>query len=169
MKKRRGTAGILPTGGRPVLTAVWSLALVVLAGCMSGARLELSAADSLDAMTATLIEYHEDLELVGTARREAAVAAIIERLRVDIANPSAVDQHADAFDRAMQRLWLDRETEWQRFSVGLENAASIREIGTGLSRRAIEALSLEDEARRYVSVLIEARRAAKETPDEPEP
>ncbi len=168
LSERRGHSGNPPTGSRRVRMAACCLPLVVVAGCMSGARLELAAADSLDAlagaMTATLIEYHEDVELVDAARRRAAVAAIIDRLRADIANQDAVDQHAAEFDRAIERLWLDRETEWRRFTVGLENAASLREIGEGLHRRAIESLSLEDEAKRYFGELIEARRAASQEP-----
>lgn len=136
--------------------------LIAHVGCGADARVNLAAADSIEALAANLAtaltEYHSDLVQSDDAREKAAVHAFVERLRADVADDAKVDAHTGDFLTAMERLLADRQVEWRRNTASMENVSTLREVADGLRRLAMESLSLDDEARRYFGELIELRR-----------
>ena len=144
----------------------WVIAGIVgLAGCGGDARVDMTAADTLDAlavqMQRTLTEYHAELESADDAREEAVVEAFVQRVRTDVADAEKVDVHSQAFAGALRRIRGDRVVEWQRHTAAQDNVALMREVGGGLRKLAIQSLLLQDEVKRYVSGLIEARQQAQ--------
>lgn len=138
-------------------------------GCGGDARVELAAADAIDAAAAqlkvTLNEYTAELELADRRRRDGAVAAFVERLRRDIADDQATQAHAAAFSEALAALDQDRTTERRRHNAARANIETLREIAAGLRRIAISTLTIRDEVRRYLDSLVQARRTADTTPE----
>ncbi len=142
------------------------ISALCLAGCASGARVQLAAADSVDllgeGMARTLAEYHEDLVRFDEERQRAAVRDFIERIRTDINDENVTRSHAEAFQEALQRLDADHQAAWQRYSASLENVATLQEIAAGLRRQALESIALDDEVRRYFGEVMQRRREMKE-------
>ena len=136
-------------------------------GCGGDARVELAAADAIDAAAAqlkvTLDEYTAELELADRRRRDGAVAAFVERLRRDIADDPATRAHAAAFSEALAALDQDRTTEQRRHNAASANVGTLEEIAAGLRRVAISTLTIRDEIRRYLDSLVQARRTADTT------
>ena len=150
-----------------MMTSAMGLVLNVLTGgCAGNARVELTAADSVEmlgaSMTQTLAEYHADLARFDEERQRAAVQAFIERVRMDVADEAATDAHAEAFRQALQHLDADRQTAWERYAASLDNVATLREIAQGLRRLALDSMSLDDDVRRYFGEVMERRQEAKE-------
>ena len=149
-------------GRRLARLAVW-LAIAWSPGCGGDARVELSAADSVeslaDALELALQEYHADLGAVDDLHESAAIAAFVNRIREAADAPAEQDRHVADFTAALVALRADRRVEWARFTATLENIDTLREITAGLRRLAVESLTLRDEARRYIHALIELRRS----------
>lgn len=168
-RSRPGAARVKTRGALCSMTALGCLVSVFFLGCAGDARVELVAADSIDLLAAnlatTLAEYHTGLERSDDARERAAVFALVERLRADIADDAKTDAHTNEFLHALDIVHADRRTEWQRFIVSMDNLSVLRETADGLRRLAIESLSLEDEAQRYFGELIELRRARESEPE----
>lgn len=139
--------------------------LLFLAGCGGDAGVELAASDALsavaDQMQLTIQEYHHDVSLHDDGREDATVAAFVARVQTDHADATAVQTHTQEFQAALRKIRADRETEWQRRSVALDNVAVLREVAGGLQKLAIESLSLRDEVRRYLDTWIENQRRAQ--------
>lgn len=158
------------TGYKMRIHAVHSVALVVLtaltSGCARDARVELTAADSVEmlgaSMTQTLAEYHADIARFDEERQRAAVQAFIERVRADVSDEAATNAHAEAFRNALQHLDADRQAAWERYAASLDNVATLREIAQGLRRLALESMSLDDDAKRYFGEVMDRRKEAKE-------
>ncbi len=169
---RRGAVRAKTCGSLCFGTVLGCLVSVFSLGCAGDARVELAAADSIELLVAslatTLAEYHTGLERSDDARERAATFALVERLRIDIADDARTAAHTNDFLHALDRLHADRRIEWQRFMASMDNLSVLRETAHGLRRLAIESLSLEDEAQRYFGELIELRRA-RETEPENEP
>ncbi len=149
-----------------ITSSVWLILHVPTGGCAGSARVELTAADSVEllgaSMTQTLAEYHADLARFDEERQRAAVQAFIERVRTDIADNEATDAHAESFQEALHRLDADRQAAWERYTASLDNVATLREIAQGLRRLALESMSLDDDVRRYFGEVMDRRKEAKE-------
>ena len=150
-----------------MVTSAMCMVLNLLAGgCAGNARVELTAADSVEllgaSMTQTLAEYHADLARFDSERQRAAVQAFIERVRADVADDAVTDAHAAAFQEALRRLDADRRAAWERYVASLDNVATLREIAQGLRRLALESMSLDDDVRRYFGEVMERRKEMKE-------
>lgn len=147
-------------------SATWIVVHVLTGGCSGDARVELTAADSVEvlgaSMSQTLAEYHADLARFDEERQRAAVQAFIERVRMDVADEAATDAHAEAFRQALQHLDADRRAAWERYTASLDNVATLREIAQGLRRLALDSMSLDDDVRRYFGEVMERRKEAKE-------
>ena len=63
----------------------------------------------------------------------------------------------------MERLRADRQVEADRRDNAVANVALLREVAEGLRRLAMDSQSLQDEARRYLTELVELRRMARES------
>lgn len=148
---------------------MWLIPNVLTGGCAGDARVELTAADSVEAlgasMSQTLAEYHADLARFDEERQRVAVQAFIERVRTDVTDEAATDAHAEAFRQALQHLDADRRAAWERYTVSLDNVATLREIAQGLRRLALDSMSLDDDVRRYFGEVMERRKEAKEQQD----
>ena len=148
-----------------VIVELWLPLNAFVGGCAGGARVELTAADSVEmlgaSMTQTLAEYQADLARLDDERQRAAVQAFIERVRTDIADETATQFHAEAFRQAMQRLDADRRTAWERHAASLDNVATLHEIAAGLRRLALDSMSLDDDVRRYFGEVMDRRQEAK--------
>jgi len=155
----------LKSGPVSLLMLAWSAA--VPAGCGGDARVDLAAADVLDLaaseMRVALDEYNAEIDQADRTRQGAAVRAFVERIKGDIDNPEAVDTHTAAFTTALSALWADQHAEWQRYSHALSNVDAVEEVAAGLRRIGIASLTINDEVRRYLGSLIEARRRAQDT------
>ena len=131
------------------------------AGCGAG-RFELAAADTLLATAGqvelTISEYHQEVSQSDDSRESAVVSAFLARVATDKDDPSVLESHAADFEAALLKIRADRETEWQRRAAAMENVGLLREVAAGLQRLAVERLTLEDEARRYLSGWIERHR-----------
>lgn len=147
---------------RLTLFAVW-LAMAWAPGCGGDARVELSAADSIeslaDALKLALHEYHADLQAGDDVHESAVIAAFVDRIRNAADAPAEQGRHIADFTAALAAVREDRRVEWARFAATLENIDALREITSGLRRLAVESLTLRDEARRYIHALIELRRS----------
>jgi hypothetical protein len=140
----------------------WVLAA---AGCGGDARVDMTAADTLDAlavqMERALTEYHAELEAADDAREEAVVDAFISRVKTDVSNDEKLDSHSRAFGGAMKRIRSDRAVEWQRHTAAADNINLMREVGDGLRKLAVQSLLVQDEVKRYVTSLMDAKRRAQ--------
>jgi len=140
-------------------------ALGAAAGCGGDARVELAAADAIEAVAAqmrlTLDEYHEQVVAYDDAREAEAIAAFVARLRADLADQRKTTEHMAAFREAMARLRLDRRAEWQRYTAAGDNVALLDELTQDLRKLAIESLTLRDELRRYLTDVLAARRQSR--------
>ena len=149
----------------PAVPLVLIIATLLTSGCVGDARIHLAAADSMDlirdAMTDALAEYHADLAALDAQRRDAAVDAFIARLRTDVADDQAADAEAEAFRRAVTRLDTDREVAWQRYAASLDTVALLGEIASDLRRLAADSMSLDDEAKRYFTDLVQKQKDRK--------
>lgn len=134
---------------------------VSAAGCVGHAQVELAAADAIDALAAetqkALDEYDRDLDETDVVRGRELAEAFVARTRRDIENDEEMARHEAAFSAALDRLWQDRETAIRRHGRAGANVTTLKETAAGLRRMGVDALGLEDEARRYVESLLEAR------------
>lgn len=138
------------------------LAAMAAGGCGGDAGVELAAAQTIeslaDSLSAAVAEYHQEVQAGDDQRESAVVAALIARVRQDAEDESATAAHAADFTEAMGRLRADRAVEWERYRAALDNLGGFREVAAGLRRVAIESMSLEDEARRYLLELSQLRK-----------
>lgn len=154
------------TRNRRMTSATVVVLIALTCGCAGNARVELSAADSVEmlgaSMTQALAEYHTDLGRLDEERQRAVVQAFIERVRTDIADETATQSHAVEFEEALQRLEADRQAAWERYTASLENVAALQEIAAGLRRLAMDSMSLDDEVKRYFGEVMQRREQTKE-------
>lgn len=138
--------------------------LATAGGCWAGAGVSMSAAEAIDAVAAqtrtALSEYHGEVEAADDAKEAAAIAAFVARLQKDAGDEQAAASHAAAFQTAMAKLRADRRTEWQRHTAAVDNVRLLNEVTAGLRRVAIESLTLQDEVKRYLTDLVNARKQA---------
>ncbi len=144
----------------------WTFGFMVgLAGCGGDARVDLTAADTLDAlaiqMERALMEYHAELEAADDAREEAVVDAFISRVKTDVSDDEKLTGHSQSFAGALKRIRSDRAIEWQRHTAAADNVSLMREVGDGLRKLAIQSLLIQDEVKRYVTSLIDAKKKAQ--------
>ena len=138
------------------------------AGCGGDARVELSAAESLDRVAreveSALQEYHAEVE-GSDDRREARLASdFAARVRRDVKNAEVVDQHAADFMRALSKIRDDRRVEWERHDATMDHVAVMREVGNGLREIALQNLRLDEQTRRYFDEVLQ-RLAEHSQPD----
>ncbi len=133
-------------------------------GCGGDARVELAAAEALDRVAgqldAALGEYTAEVAAADRSREADAISAFVVRVQ-GAADEEEVARHMTEFNEALARLRADQWTEWQRYQASRENVAAVREVADGLRRVAIATLTVQDDVRRYLTSLIEARRAAE--------
>ena len=172
----QGSVGACNVGVRSTQTATHRAAAIVacrlvlgafVGGCGGGdARVELAAADSMETLGASiaqsLCEYHSDLARFDDDRQRTAVQAFIDRVRADIADETATEVHAEAFQKALEGLDADRRVAWERYTASLDNVATLREVAQGLRRLALNSMSLDDEVRRYFREAMQRRKETKE-------
>lgn len=137
-------------------------------GCVVHAPVELAAADTLDSVAEmtqrALDEFDHDLALADGERRSAVVSALVARIRRDHDDDALVSGHEGAFTAALDRLQEDRRTAWARHARASDNVSLLRETAAGLRRLALDSMSMQDEARRYITAALAARRAAASGP-----
>jgi outer membrane murein-binding lipoprotein Lpp len=135
------------------------------AGCGGDARVDLTAADTLEATAAQLErglqEYQADVAAADDAKEAQIVSAFAARLRKDAADDVQVERHTREFSAALAKIRQDRQVADQRLHAGQDNVAAVNEVARGLRKLAIESLTLQDEVRRYFTQLLETRRAAQ--------
>jgi hypothetical protein len=107
----------------------------------------------------TIDEYRHDLEQLDDQRRNAAVEAFVVRVRRDHQDNEALAAHTAAFTTALDRIEADRKTAAERRQAAVENLETLGEIADSLRRLAIESMSLDDEARRYLTGLMSQIRS----------
>ncbi len=143
---------------------LWAIGLFIT-GCGGDARVELAAADSMnavgDAFALAVTEYHEETVRSDDARERGAVRAFAERVRRDADDEAKTEAHEEALLAALARIRADRAAEWERFRTSLDNVVVLREAAAGLRRLAVESLSLEDETRRYFQGVLERLNTAQ--------
>jgi hypothetical protein len=149
----------------PAIRAVAMLIALSLAGCGGDARLQLVTAEALEVIAEqqrqAIDEYHADILSLDDERESGVVEAFITRVERDVVtNPDALDGHASAFREALSRIRADRDVEYARHRAASNNADALVEVADGLRQTAVESMTLQDELRRYVNGLIEARRQA---------
>jgi len=133
-------------------------------GCVGHGPVELAAADAIESLAGetqqALDEFDRDLNESDAARGRDVASAFAARAVRDHADDAQMAQHEAAFSAALDRLWADRETAIRRHGRASANVGLLRETAAGLRRMGMESLRLEDEARRYVESLLEARARA---------
>src|SRR5262249_44222921 len=131
------------------------------AGCAGHAQVELAAANAIEALAAetqkALDEYDRELDEADTARGREIAAAFVDRTKRDHEDDEQMARNEAAFSAAIDRLWADRETAIRRHGRASANVGTLKETATGLRRMGVDALGLEDDARRYVESLLDAR------------
>lgn len=135
-----------------------SLGLAVLAGCGGDAGMELAASDGLEAACDELEtgvgEYHADVAAGDDSREDAVTAAFLARVATDKDSPELLAQHGQQFTTAMRKIRADRETEWRRWTAMTDTLASLRDMARKVRKAAINSMTLQDEADRYVGSLV---------------
>ena len=87
--------------------------------------------------------------------------AFVRRIRgADVAEEE-VARHTAAFGEALALLAADQREEWRRHDVTLGNVEAVDEVARGLRQVGIETLSVQDDVRRYLGSLVEARQRAE--------
>lgn len=128
-------------------------------GCAAGPRVDLSAARSLHAVAASLDaalrEYHAEIQTADAARRSSVINAFLQRTKSDHADEQRTAAHMAILIEALNRIRDDAEVENARQSAALDHLRTLREIAQGLRRAAVEAMTLDDELRRYVFDLLQ--------------
>lgn len=154
--------GISLAIGVAVLVVLIALTCI---GCGGDARLEMVAADALEAtadqMNVSLSEYHNEIASYDDSREASVTAAFIARIRRDVADEAKCDQHGSEFALAMAKIRADRRTEDVRAGNTAGQVASVREVARGLRRVGVESLTIQDEMRRYLLNMIDTQRKAK--------
>lgn len=149
-------------------TVGWTLVGLLCTGCAGRARVELAAADALDALSAELLvalaEYEQDLASADAAREASATAAYLQRVQRDADDPDKLTEHTAQLLAALERLRADRRVAWERYDASRDNVAVAREVAAELRRLAIAGLSLQTDAQRYVEALIDAQKQANTPP-----
>lgn len=157
-----------------IMSGRWVSWLVVLAaagsaGCAGRARVELAAADALDALAVelgtALAEYQADLERADGRREGDLVAAFVARVQRDHADEAALAEHERAFVDALGRVRADRRVAWERYGAAQDNVAVAREVAGDLRGVALEGFALEEAARDYLNRLLEAQAAGTKVKD----
>jgi len=151
----RGTSSLVGRG--PIVVAC--TAVVGLAGCAAGARAQLSAADSMQAVMQAVelatTEYHNEVRSADALRRRSAIDAFVQRIRNDHDDEQVVTNHVAAFNLALDRIQQDGQIENARYLATIQNIRTLDEIAGGLKRLAIQSMTLDDELRRYMDDLIQ--------------
>jgi len=133
-------------------------AVLFLGACHATPQLQLSAADSMDLLAASLQtsldEYRDDVNDFDEERRIAVIDAFVARVRADHDKEDQLAAHAVAFSVALNRIEEDREAEWARRTTALENIETLSEIADGLRRSAVESMKLDEQARQYLTDVI---------------
>jgi hypothetical protein len=141
-----------------------------VSGCAGHAQVELAAADAIESLAGetqkALDEFARDLGEADAERGRDIASAFAARARRDHADDEQMARNEAAFTTALERLWADRETALRRHGRASANVGLLRETAAGLRRMGVDSLRLEDEARRYVESLLEARARAAVGPDE---
>lgn len=132
-----------------------TLTFAALGGCAASPGVQLSAADSMELLAASLAiaieEYRGDLEQVDADRQKSLVDAFVVRMRSDPYNEDAVAAHTAQFTAALDRLQADRRAASDRRHAAIENLETLREVAEGLRRVAVESMNLDDQARRFLT------------------
>ena len=134
-------------------------------GCIGSARVELAAADALDALSAelakALAEYQSDLDAADDQRESAVIAAFIARTRNDAGDDAVMQAHAEQFAQALAKIRGDRRTAWQRHDASVDNLAAAQEVARELRAIALSGIALQDDARAYLNRLLTVRQQAQ--------
>lgn len=140
------------------------MAIAPPAGCVGHAQVELAAADAMESVAAettrALDEYDHETRAADAERQRRVLAAFVERTKQDHANEEAMSGHETMAAAALEAIDADREAARLRRTRAGENVAVLRETAAGLRRFGVESMRLDDEMRRYVESLIEARKRA---------
>jgi hypothetical protein len=132
--------------------------LAAVGGCGGDARVELAAADSLEALggafQVAFAEYHGEVVAGDEARESSAVEAFVARARRDASAPEALDAHAAQFAAALAKLRADRNAEQERYLATRENLAALREVATGLRQSGLAGLQLEADTRALLDKML---------------
>lgn len=122
-------------------------------GCAGNARVEMSAADSMEVLAAELSasveEYHADLSRIDSERERAAVYAFVGRVQ-GAGGQTEAESHAEALLAAMEKVRADRAVATERYMNARDNVAALAEVAGGLRRVAVESMSIDDEMKRYL-------------------
>lgn len=126
-------------------------------GCLMGADAQLTAADSLDALVQNLertaVEYHSEVRNADAARRDAAVAAFVARVRGSAGDEEGTRRHVADFTTALNRLRQDSDVEVNRRNAVSDNLRTISQISDGLRRLAAMSLAIQRETRQRLNNL----------------
>lgn len=134
-------------------------------GCLGSARVELAAAEALDAVAdevqVALDEFHGDLQHADVDRESAVIDAFVARVRRDIADEELLQNHRNQFAQALARLQADQRTAWKRYDGARDNLDVTRSVARDLRRLALANLALEQDARQYLETLLDQRQAQR--------
>ncbi len=138
------------------------MAIAPPAGCVGHAQVELAAADAMDSVasetTRALDEYDHETRAADGERQRRVIAAFVERTKKDHANEEAMAGHETMVAAALEAIDADREAARLRRTRAGDNVAVLRETAAGLRRFGVDSMRLDDEMRRYVESLIDARK-----------
>lgn len=141
-----------------VIVVVVFVAVFGCCGCTAIPRIQLSAADSMELLAASLAtainEYRNDLEQLDAQRRKAVVDAFVTRVRSDHQDEYLLAGHSIAFHEALDRIEADQRAASDRRQAAIENLETLKEIADGLRRVAFDSMNLDDEASRYLAGLF---------------
>ncbi|MFO0972759.1 MAG: hypothetical protein U1A27_04870 [Phycisphaerae bacterium] len=138
--------------------SAWAACALTWGGCVSQARVELSAADALEAVAVetqrAATEFSADLDSADAAREASVIGAFVSRTRRDQADEALMDKHTGDFAAALAKIREDRRVAWERQRRVGENCRALRETAAGLRQIAVQSTSLDDELKRYVTGLL---------------
>ncbi len=139
---------------RNVLLCSTSVAALA-SGCAIQARVQLSAAETLEALaTQTSLavnEYHLEIRESDRQRRLAAVDAFVARLTADRDDDIATAQHTEKLNQALDALRTDADVEYARHRAAEQNLRIIRETATGLRNLGLQSMKVSDTMRTFLT------------------
>ena len=143
--------------------------MVAVAGCTGDARVELTAAQSLEALAGELDqalgEYHDTVTVGDDDREASIVSAYLARVRRDTDDPAALAQNERDLVAALEKLKQARAVESARWTATADNVSLLRETATELRRSAVKSAAVSTDARRYVESVVNQITDANASPD----
>lgn len=167
-RRSSGAGGLRSDLPRRAVTTGALLVAVTLSGCSGAGRVQLAAADAMDAAAASfavaLEEYDRDLRSADVRRDRYTTFALIERIRTNGSDEIVVGQHAETFLAALSKIQADRRVAQRRYWMTKSNLETLRLLADDLRRFALSSDALSLQAQSVIADALALMHRLRSTP-----